>query len=116
MSRPAWYSCIETGTPNPATGSPVTSTATTRSAPLVRPSVRPNRPPRPGKAAPPLDAPRARCVSMTSIDGAAAHPSPSRAAACSTLSAPAQAPSPDQRPNCDHTRIQRPNDPGRSRH
>lgn len=69
---------------NPATGSPVTSTATTRLAPLVRP----NGPPRSWNMAPPLDAPRARCVSTTTIDGvASARPSASRAAACSIVTA-----------------------------
>jgi hypothetical protein len=110
MSWAPWFSCVEAGTTSPATGSPVTSTATTRLAPLVRP----NGPPRSWKVAPPLEAPRARCVSMTSIDGvASARPSASRAATCNSVSARAQVPLPDQRRNCDHTRVQRPNDSGR---
>jgi hypothetical protein len=110
MSAAAWFSCVDAGITSPANGRPVTSTATTRLAPLVRP----NGPPRSWNVAPPFDAPRARCVSMTSIDGAASGlPSASRAAACSTVSARVQVPLPDQRRNCDHTRVQRPNDSGR---
>ena len=63
---------------------------------------------------PAVGAPRARCVSMTTIDGlASVRPSASRAAACSTVSARAQVPFRDQRRNCDHTRVQRPNDSGK---
>jgi len=55
---------------------------------------------------PPLDDPRARCVSMTTIDGvASARPSASRAAAWSTVSARAQVPLRDHRRNCDQTRV-----------
>jgi hypothetical protein len=51
---------------------------------------------------------------MTSIDGvASARASAWRAAACSTVSARAQVPLRDQRRNCDHTRVQGPNDSGR---
>ncbi len=54
---------------------------------------------------------------MTSIDGdTSARPSTSRAAACSTVSARAKVPLRDHRRNCDHTRVQRPNDSGRYRH
>ena len=54
---------------------------------------------------------------MTTIDGVASvRPSASRAAACSTVSARAQVPLRDQRRNCDHTRVQGPNDSGRYRH
>src|SRR5450631_721664 len=78
------------------TGSPVTSTATTRLAPFVRPY----GPPRSPKVNPPLDAQRARRVSMTTIDGfASARPPASRAAACSTVSARVQVPLRDQRRN-----------------
>jgi hypothetical protein len=57
-------------------GSPVASTVTTRLAPLVRPW----GPPRPWKVNPPLDTPRARWVSITTIDGvASARPSTLRA-------------------------------------
>jgi hypothetical protein len=54
---------------------------------------------------------------MTTIEGVAAvRPSASRAALCSTVSARAQVPLRDQRRNCDHTRVQGPNDSGRNRH
>jgi hypothetical protein len=110
ISSLARFSWVEAGTTRALTGSPVTSTATTRLAPFVRPY----GPPRSWKVNPPLDAPRARCVSMTTIDGvASARPSASRAAACSTVSARVQVPLRDQRRNCDHTRVQGPNDSGR---
>ena len=47
---------------------------------------------------------------------AASRPSASRAASCSTVRARAQVPLRDQRRNCDHTRVQGPNDSGRNRH
>ena len=51
---------------------------------------------------------------MTTIDGvASARPSPSQAAACSAVSARVQVPLRDQRRDCDHTRVQGPNDSGR---
>lgn len=57
----------------------------------------------------PLDAPRARWVPMTTIDGTG---SPRRAAvlatACKAVSARAHVPLADQRRNCDHTRVQGP--------
>jgi len=69
--------------------------------------VRPYRPPRSWKVNPRLDAPGARWWSKTTIDGvSSARPSASQAAACSTVSARAQVPLPDQRRNCDHARVQ----------
>jgi hypothetical protein len=51
---------------------------------------------------------------MTTIDGVASgRPSASRAAKCNTVRARAQVPLRDQRRNCDHTRVQGPNDSGR---
>ena len=61
----------------------------------------------------PLGPPRARCVSMTTIDGvASARPPASRAAAYNTVNARVQVPLRDQRRNCDHTRVHGPNDSG----
>ena len=54
---------------------------------------------------------------MATIEGvSSAHPSASRAAACSTVRAYVQVPLRDQRRNCDHTRVHGPNDSGRFRH
>lgn len=81
MSSLARFSCVKAGTTSAPTGRPVTSTATMRLAPLVRPQ----GPPRSWKVKPPLEGPRARWVSMTTIEGAAsARPSAWRAVACNT--------------------------------
>jgi hypothetical protein len=54
---------------------------------------------------------------MTTIEGvAAARPSATRAARCSTVSARAQVPLRDHRRNCDHTRVRGLKDSGRNRH
>jgi hypothetical protein len=54
---------------------------------------------------------------MTTIEGvAAARPSATRAARCSTISARAQVPLRDQRRTCEHTRVQGPKDSGTNRH
>jgi hypothetical protein len=101
---------VEAGTTKAPIGSPVTSTATTRFAPFVRPE----GPPRSWKVNPPFDAPRARWVSMTTIDGvSSARPPASRAAACNTVRARDQVPFRDQRRDWDHTRVHGPNDFGR---
>ena len=51
---------------------------------------------------------------MTTIDGVAStRPPASRAAAYNTVNARVQVPLRDQRRNCDHTRVQGPNDSGR---
>jgi hypothetical protein len=62
----------------------------------------------------PFEAARARWVSMTTIEGVSSvRPSASRAAVKNTVDARAQVPLRVQRRNCDHTRVQGPNDSGR---
>jgi hypothetical protein len=112
-SSVAVFSVVDAGTTHAANGSPVTSTATARLAPFVRPY----GPPRSWKVTPPLDAPRARCVSMTTRDGSvSARPSSVRACACNPASARAQVPFAAQRRNCDHARVHGPNSAGRNLH
>lgn len=71
---------VPAGTTKAASGRPVTSTATMRLAPLVRPYTR--GPSQFAGVVPPLLEPRARWVSMTTMGGRGARPAATRARLC----------------------------------
>lgn len=108
----ALASDVEAGTTGTQSGSPVTSTQTMRLAPLVRPY----GPPWLWKVTPPLEAPRARWVSMTTIEGRGSiRPRAVRDDACSAVRTRAHVPFRDHRRNWDQTRVHGPNASGRNR-
>ena len=70
-----------------------------------------------GRWRPPFEAPRAKCVSITTIEGRGSfRPRAVRDDACSSERARAQVPLRDLRRNWDQTRVQGPNSSGRNRH
>ena len=106
----ALASDVEAGTTLTHSGRPVTSTQTMRLAPLVRPP----GPPWLWKVAPPFDAPRARWVSMTTIEGRGSlRPRAMRDEACSATRTRVHVPFLDHRRNWDQILVHGPNPSGR---